>query len=385
MRAAMALRRDDLWARRVTRMVGVSTAAHVILFGGVALFGAWLATRRPPPIIAYSVELTDLPGTGGRLPGGAGNGLIGRSPVPPKPNAPPAPTMAPALPTPAPAPPTPVAAPPPPPSPPPAEAKPVPPPPPPPPVAKPAEVAPKPVAKVEPKKIEPKPAPKPAPKKVEAKPEPKPVEAVKKTEPKKVETPPPPKPAEPQATAKPAETPPAAKTPPPPVAATDAKPGASSAAAKTAAPTDDYASAAQRFRDRMAAAGTGAGVPGMGEAGGGPGGGVLGSGGDGRGGGQATSLEFLAYRERIASIVKERWSNAIKRPGLLTVVRFRIAPDGTISAIAIARSSGDVVYDQTAVAAVERVKQLPPPPPQYADEFAQSAVNFHGDETGGLN
>src|SRR6185369_3530777 len=47
MRTAMALRRDDVWARRVTRMVGVSTAAHLALFGAIALFGAWLATRQP--------------------------------------------------------------------------------------------------------------------------------------------------------------------------------------------------------------------------------------------------------------------------------------------------------------------------------------------------
>jgi TonB family protein len=376
----MALRRDDVWARRVTRMVGVSTVAHVLLFGGIALVGAWLATRRPPPIVAYSVELTDLPGTGGRLPGGSGNDLIGRSPAPPKPNAPPAPSAAPALPAPAPTPPAPVAAPPPPPPPPPpAEAKPVPPPPPPSaPAAKPAEVAPKPVAKVEPKKVEPK----PEPKKVEAKPEPKPVEAVKKTEPKKIE---PPTPAEPQATAKTAEPPPAAKTPPPPTPASDAKPGGSNAAAKTAAPTDDYASAAQRFRDRMAAAGTGAGVPGKGEAGGGPGGGVLGSGGDGQGGGRVKSLEWVAYRQRIINTVKERWSNAIKRPGLLTTVRFRIARDGTISAVTVSKASGNTVYDQTAVSAVERVKQLPPPPPAYADEFAEFEINFYGDEEGGVS
>jgi TolA protein len=112
---------------------------------------------------------------------------------------------------------------------------------------------------------------------------------------------------------------------------------------------------------------------------------VLGSGGDGRGGGRVKSLEWIAYRQRIITTVKERWSNAIKRPGLLTTVRFRIARDGTISAIQVARASGNAVYDQTAVAAVERVKQLPPPPPAYADEFAEFEINFHGDEMGGLS
>ena len=240
------------------------------------------------------------------------------------------------------------------------------------------------MAKVEPKKIEPKPV---EPKKVEPKPTPKPVEAAKKAEPQKVEPPPPPKSVEAPKTAAKAEPPPAAKPPPPTATpASDAKPAAgANASAKTAAPADDYASAAQRFRDRMAAAGTGAGVPGQGVAGGGPGGGVLGTGGDGQGGGRVKSLEWVAYRQRIINAVKERWSNAIKRPGLLTTVRFHIARDGTVSAITVSKASGNSVYDQTAVAAVERVKQLPPPPPAYADEFAEFEINFYGDEEGGVS
>jgi hypothetical protein len=82
MRTAMALRRDDAWARRVVRMVGVSTAVHLALFASVLLVGTWLAARRPAPIIAYSVELTDFPGTGGQLPAGPGKDVIGRSPAP---------------------------------------------------------------------------------------------------------------------------------------------------------------------------------------------------------------------------------------------------------------------------------------------------------------
>ena len=52
MRTALALRRDDVWTRRVTRMIGVSTAVHLGLFAAVALLGAWLATRRPDSIVA---------------------------------------------------------------------------------------------------------------------------------------------------------------------------------------------------------------------------------------------------------------------------------------------------------------------------------------------
>jgi TonB family protein len=372
MQTAMALRRDDVWTRRVVRMVGLSTVAHVGIFAALALLAAWVAAHRPEPIIAYSVELTDFPGTGGRLPGGPGNNLIGRSPALPaaKPSAAP-----PASPAPKAA--EPVAA-----KPPPAAMAPVAPKP-----VAPKPVAPKPVAPT-PAEVAPKPVVKAEVKKVEPKPEAKKVEA------KKVETAK--TPSTPAEAAKPAAKaavePPAAKTPPPPAVAApapDAKAAASSGAppsgTKAAKPSDDYASAAQRFRDRMAAVGTGAGVPGEGVAGGGPGGGVLGAGGDGRGGGQVKSLEWVAYRQRILNAVKERWSNAIKRPGLLTTVRFRIARDGTISRVEVSKASGNAVYDQTAVAAVERVRQLPPPPPAYADEFAEFEVNFYGEETGGVS
>jgi protein TonB len=325
-------------------MVGVSTAAHVAIFAGLAIVGTWLATHRPEPIIAYSVELTDFPGTGGRLPAGPGNNLIGRSP--------PAPAAKPSAPPPAP----------------PAAAAPKP--------AEPVAAAPPPAAEAAP--VAPKPVPKPVAKVAVKKIEPKKVEPTKAVEAPKT----PPKPAAPVAKSA-VEPPPAAATPAP-----EAKPAASAAAspaAKPAKPSDDYASAAQRFRDRMAAVGSGAGAPGEGVAGGGPGGGMLGAGGDGRGGGQVKSLEWLAYRQRILNSVKERWSNAIKRPGLLTTVRFRIARDGKISNVQVSRASGNVVYDQTAVAAVERVSQLPPPPPAYADEFAEFEVNFHGEETGGVS
>jgi TonB family protein len=342
MRTAMALGRDDGWTRRVVRMVGVSTAVHVGAVGGILLAGAWLATRRPAPIVAYSVELTDFPGTGGRLPTGPGNALIGRGPSPPaavRSAAPPGPV-----------------------APPPKVVVPMPP-------NAVAPVAPKPAPAV---------APAPPPKKAEAKVEPAKVEPKPaKVEPKKVEAT---KAATPKVTT---------ATSPKPVGATpvEAKPAAgdpksSGATATAPAPSDDYASAAQRFRDRMAVVGSGAGAPGAGAAGGGAGG-VLGEGGDGRGGGKLVSLEMLAYKTQIVNAVKERWSNAISRPGMLAFVVCRIARDGTISNVRLSRTSGNPIYDQTAVTAVELVGQFPPPPPAHADKFAEFEFKFHGEEMGG--
>ena len=384
MRAALTLRRDVVWTRRVRRMVGVSTAAHVMLFATTALLGAWMAARRPAPMVAYSVDLTDMPGTGGQLPAGPGKGIIGRSPAAPvaaarapapapaapapkAPEAPPVVAAPPKLPEPAPAPTPKVEAPPAnPPTPPPVAAKKV--------EAKPIKVE----AKVEPKpkKVEAKPAPpKVEAKKPEPKPEPKPVA---KAEPAKE----PPKPAEP---AKPAAEPAsqqAAATPPAKPATAPSRPAP--AASKAAGATDDYAAAAERFRGQMAAVGSGAGAPGAGVAGGGPGGGVLGEGGDGRGGGQIRSLEYIAYLQRVRNAVQERWASAISQPGLVAAVRFQIAPDGTVSDVRLEQSSGNAVYDQTAVAAVQRVGRLPPPPAAYVNDFRDFQVNFRGSEIGGM-
>jgi colicin import membrane protein len=93
----------------------------------------------------------------------------------------------------------------------------------------------------------------------------------------------------------------------------------------------------------------------------------------------------VAYRQRVINAVKERWSNAISRPGLTAKVRFRIAPDGTVSDVRLEQGSGNAIYDQTALAAVERVGRLPPPPPAYVDDFREFHMNFFGDETGGLS
>jgi TolA protein len=96
-------------------------------------------------------------------------------------------------------------------------------------------------------------------------------------------------------------------------------------------------------------------------------------------------LEFVAYRQNVINLVKERWSNAISRPGLVAKVRFNIAPNGAVSGVKLEQSSGNVVYDQTAVAAVERVGQLPPPPSAYLEDFREFHMTFFGEEMGGMS
>src|SRR5579871_6089949 len=82
------------WDARFTGGIGLSLVLHGVVIAGVVLL-APLAVRRPPPLGAYTVELTDPSALGGRLPPGAITHEIGGGPIPvagkpPGPVAPPA-------------------------------------------------------------------------------------------------------------------------------------------------------------------------------------------------------------------------------------------------------------------------------------------------------
>src|SRR5206468_3660665 len=177
------------------------------------------------------------------------------------------------------------------------------------------------------------------------------------------EPPAPPPKAEPAEPAKPPEAP----------KATAARPG-SPGGNEEAAPHDAYGAAAERWRQR-----SGGGVGGH-DGGSGP----IGSGGEGKGGGgQLVGLEFIAYRQQVINTIKAQWTNVIARPGLVAAVRFEIAPDGQVSNVRLAQSSGNPAYDASAMRAVQHVGQLPPPPARYMSEFHEFVIEFHSEESGG--
>jgi len=322
MAASRPLRLAPEWDDRFTRMVGLSALGHALVLAAVVVFAGRMGSR-PLPMVAYTVELTDPSALGGRLPPGAPKADLSGGPA--EPPAPP-PKAEPAEP-----------------------AKPPAPPPEPKPEAKPPE-PPKPEAKP----LEFKPAPKP--------PEP-PKAEVKKPEPPALK--PAPKPPEPP-------KPPPAKAPEPPKAMA-ARPGGP-AGKEEAAPHDAYGAAAERWRQRV-----GGGLGGN-DGGSGP----IGSGGEGKGGGgQLVGLEFIAYRQQVINTIKAQWTNVIARPGLVAAVRFEIAPDGQVSNVRLAQSSGNPAYDASTMRAVQHVGHLPPPPARYVSEFHEFVVEFHSEESGG--
>jgi colicin import membrane protein len=340
------------------RMVAVSALAHVTLLI-VVLFVLPLVKPSPLPIVAYTVELTDSSSLGGRLAPGRTDLPMGPRPGPAAATEAPAKEgepMAKAEPPPAPAPEPP----------------------------KPIERAkapepPKPeVPTVKLPSLEKPPPPKPEAKKPEPKPEPKPVEA-KKPEPPKAEpkveqkTPEPPKTA--QSTANPNPAPKAADAKPAAEPKPAGKPGGKPEG--TADGGDAYTAAADKWRAKGATGGGG----GLGGTDTSPG--PLGTPGyGGGGGGQVVGFEFLAYQQRVVTTVKSVWTNAAPRPGLVAKVRFQIAPDGEVSGIRVEQSSGDGVFDGSALRAVQRANPLPPPPARYVTEFRDFVIEFHSEEGG---
>jgi colicin import membrane protein len=405
------------WDRDFTVMVGVSALLHAAL----AALVAFVITRAPPPALplqAYTVELTDPSALGGRLAFGPLDRPLGRPAriAPAAGGAPEGPprTGEPAAPSSEQKPPEPVKV---------AEA---PPPTTPPATAPPATLAPpkaaapptevekprpvesakpKPVETVkaaptakpqepgleprekpkapEPKPPEPKPEPenkaetravpkpKPPPAQVEAKQPPKPREAIKPDVARAASMAGAVKADEPRAAAvKTGE----AKTPP--AAPATGGGGAGSGGSAEEKVDEKFAAAAEHWRSRMASAGGGLGGAE----------GQRGPIGDGAseagGGGTVVGPEFLAYKQRVSSIIKQHWVETDRKSGLVARVYFEISPEGELSNIRLERSSGDKAYDLSVLRAVQRSGPLPPPPEKYRDDFHEMWFDFHPEEAG---
>jgi TonB family protein len=346
------------WDPQIGRMVGLSALAHlalaVLVVAVIPLLKPW-----PAPITAYTVELVDPNGLGGRTPGG-------RTDLPPGPRpgpsetaeAPPAhaPEAVAKTEPPEPPPPKEAAKPP---EPPPTAAEPPKPPPPPEPEVKlpsPEKPPPKPEAAKPPEptpKVEAKPEPKPQP-------PPKPQAEAKKPEPPK---------------AQPPKTEPAKAEPAKPVETKVLAHSSAAPASEGSEPRDAYAAAADKWR---AKGGTGGGG---GLAATSSGSGPIGSPGYG-GGGQVVGLEFVAYQQRVIATVKAAWVNAVTRPGLVAKVRFEIAANGEVSNVRLEQSSGDSAYDTSTLRAVQRANPLPTPPSRYANDFRDFVIEFKSEEGG---
>jgi TonB family protein len=93
-------------------------------------------------------------------------------------------------------------------------------------------------------------------------------------------------------------------------------------------------------------------------------------------GGGGSSGEFSAFYKVIQEQMYQAWLPPKELVGFKqgTAVQIRVAPDGTILEASILTSSGNVLFDQSALAAARKVGKLPQPRPEGCPEFI--TVNF---------
>jgi protein TonB len=89
----------------------------------------------------------------------------------------------------------------------------------------------------------------------------------------------------------------------------------------------------------------------------------------------ASDFPFTYYLRLIQSKIGERWSppRAAAAGGERVVVLFEIQRDGQVREPTVERSSGNSIYDQSAVRAVLEASPFPPLPP----EFKASSLRVH--------
>jgi TonB family protein len=89
----------------------------------------------------------------------------------------------------------------------------------------------------------------------------------------------------------------------------------------------------------------------------------------------ASDFPFTYYLRLIQSKIGERWSppRAAAAGGERTVVLFEILRDGQVREPTVEQSSGNALYDQSALRAVAEASPFPPLPP----EFKASSLRVH--------
>jgi TonB family protein len=104
---------------------------------------------------------------------------------------------------------------------------------------------------------------------------------------------------------------------------------------------------------------------------GGQGFGSTGQGGKGMGGGVQKPAEWIAYKNRVETMVKQGFNWHDRSTGLLVIVRFAISPTGVVSNARVVESSGTQSYDLAGIRAVQKASPLPPPPAKFYEDFAE--------------
>jgi TolA protein len=85
-----------------------------------------------------------------------------------------------------------------------------------------------------------------------------------------------------------------------------------------------------------------------------------------RAGGSPEQIDprLMAYNQRLRDSVQRNWilPEGHNNKGLVVVINFNIRRDGSVERIWIEQSSGNAVFDNSALRAAEKTAPFPPPP-----------------------
>jgi colicin import membrane protein len=96
----------------------------------------------------------------------------------------------------------------------------------------------------------------------------------------------------------------------------------------------------------------------------------------GRGGGVVKGIEFISYRNKVLSIIRDNWAWPGQRSDLKVTVKFAIKDTGEIIGVKVVQPSGDPSYDESVLRAVRKSSPLPAPPESYRKDFSDVELNF---------
>ncbi len=88
-------------------------------------------------------------------------------------------------------------------------------------------------------------------------------------------------------------------------------------------------------------------------------------------------IAFIEYYNTVGSMVRSEWifpGQAV--PGLQAIVTIKIAPDGKLLAMRVERASGNTLFDQSAIKAVEKVGDFPPLPEDIDKDYLEIGIRF---------
>lgn len=96
-------------------------------------------------------------------------------------------------------------------------------------------------------------------------------------------------------------------------------------------------------------------------------------------GGILKGLEWLMYKNRVETLIRDNWVWTGADKGLEATVRFGITETGEVVDVRIEKPSGDPSYDASVERAVRMTSPLPPPPEAYRADFRDYELTFNAE------